>query len=293
MLTSSIVSRTHKFGRGGVIMRSRGNEPLQIDEIAARAPTVFATEAHESRSARFAHIPTGQLLQAMEREGFRPFEVRVGGSKDEAKRAFTKHMIRFRHPNAAQEADAGGLFPEVILINAHDGTSSYQLLNGLFRMVCTNGLIAGDLYNSLKIGHTGDVLGKVIEGSYEIVKEAPRLIDSARSMQSIELSADERGAFAHAAAVLRFEPEQNEEPPLVEELLKARRRDDVRPDLWSTFNRVQENVIQGGQSYTTLDANMRRRRSRTRPVNGVDANRNLNRALWTLAEEMRRLKAAA
>lgn len=35
------------------------------------------------------------------------------------------------------------------------------------------------------------------------------------------------------------------------------------------------------------------RRHATRAVAGIDGNRDLNRALWTLAEEMAKLKAAA
>ncbi len=34
------------------------------------------------------------------------------------------------------------------------------------------------------------------------------------------------------------------------------------------------------------------RRTTTRPVNGIDQNVKLNRALWVLADEMRRLRAA-
>lgn len=292
MLTN-VVTRTQPFGRGGVILKARGDEPLALDAIASAAPTVFQERAHESRSNRFAHIPTGQLLRAMEKEGFSPFEVRVGGSRDEEKRAYTKHMIRFRHATTATTAHAGGLHPEVILINAHDGTSSYQLLSGLFRTVCTNGLIAGEMYDSLKIGHTGDVLGRVIEGSYQIVSEAPRLLESAREMSAVVLSAEERELFARSAAIIRFSPKEGREPPVTAELLRSRRADDQSRDLWTTLNVVQENAINGGQHYHTTDANNRRRRGSTRPVNGVDANRDVNRALWTLAEGMRRLKAAA
>ena len=57
------------------------------------------------------------------------------------------------------------------------------------------------------------------------------------------------------------------------------------PDLWSVFNRTQENLTQGG----LRSANGRRQQ--TRPVQGIDQNIRLNRALWLLADGMRQLKA--
>ena len=70
-----------------------------------------------------------------------------------------------------------------------------------------------------------------------------------------------------------------------------------RQNLWGVFNVVQENVIRGGQKgwVERLDARGRAqtRRASTRAVAGIDGNRDLNRALWTLAEEMAKLKGAA
>ncbi|MGG6549144.1 UNVERIFIED_CONTAM: DUF945 domain-containing protein, partial [Prevotella sp. 15_C9] len=71
------------------------------------------------------------------------------------------------------------------------------------------------------------------------------------------------------------------------QLLRPRRFDDRESDLWSTFNRVQENLVKGGLDGRTANG----RRQRTRPVQGIDQNVRLNRALWLLAEGMRELKA--
>ena len=70
------------------------------------------------------------------------------------------------------------------------------------------------------------------------------------------------------------------------QLLQPRRLDDDRPDLWSTFNRVQENLVQGGLSARTANG----RRNCTRAIQGIDQNVKINRALWILADEMKRLK---
>jgi len=71
-----------------------------------------------------------------------------------------------------------------------------------------------------------------------------------------------------------------------------RRREDVGQSLWTSFNVIQENLIRGGLPGRRQTADGHIRRSRTRPINAIDQNVGLNRALWTLAEEMRRLKSA-
>ena len=50
-----------------------------------------------------------------------------------------RHLIRLRRRvETVQLRDA---IPEIVFLNSHDGTSAYQLRVGLFRVVCTNGLI--------------------------------------------------------------------------------------------------------------------------------------------------------
>jgi hypothetical protein len=71
------------------------------------------------------------------------------------------------------------------------------------------------------------------------------------------------------------------------QLLTPRRIDDRASDLWTTFNRVQENMIKGGLRARNKSGHS----TTTRAVKGIDQNVKLNRALWQLAEGMRKLKA--
>jgi hypothetical protein len=281
-------TRMAKFGRGGAILRSRTAEPLTIDQIERAAPSVLAIDKHTSRSDRYTYIPTRDVLAGLQREGFQPYEVRQGGSGDAEKRAFTKHMIRLRQQGDVMVGDS---FREVILINSHDGTSSYQLMAGMFRLVCSNGLIvgAGEL-QGLRIPHKGNIVHQVIEGAYRIVDDTKQAAIAAQDMRQIELRPSEADAFAEAASQLRWDEAAPVQP---RQLLSPRRRDDVGSDLWRTFNRVQESLVQGGVDYTQRDDRGRpvARRS-TRPVQNIDGNVTLNRALWTLAQRMQELKAA-
>jgi len=281
------------MSNGGAVSALNG-EALTNEQMAALVPSVFATEAHESRSNRFAPIPTINVLDGLRNEGFDPFFAQQARTRIEGKGDYTKHMIRMRHRSLSN--DDGAAF-EIILVNANDGTSSYQMIPGFFRFVCANGLMVGDTFNEVKVRHSGAAIDQVIEGAYTVLEEAPRITDQVNQFRGLTLSEGEQQAFAEAAHTMRFpnsykDVDPKQAPITADMLLSPRRRDDAGGDLWATFNRVQENVIRGGQRGMIRDANNRRRRTSTREVKGIDQNKGLNRALWTLAERMKELKAA-
>ena len=296
--TNGTTFRAVRFGRNSDVYQGTA---LTLDDIRRAAPSAFAASAHESRSTRFTHIPTSAVIEALMREGFQPFKVVQAKSRIEGKGDFTKHMIRFRYQGAETNLDSA---TEVIVINANDGTSSYYLFGGLFRFVCENGLIVADsVIGSLKVSHKGNVVDQVIDGSFKIVRQSGRALEISQQWSQLQLTGGEQRAFAEAAHQLRFEPEVNaagEELPVTAhpiqptKLLEARRYDDAGNDLWSTFNRLQENIIQGGVKGSRYDADARKtRRVSTRGVKGIDGDVKLNRSLWTLGERMAELKGAA
>ena len=261
----------------------RSDSPLSNDQIAAHAPSVLATEAHESRGDRYAFIPTIQVIDGLRNEGFQPYEVRQTKVRDQSKREFTKHMVRLRHADViGSESEV----PEIILLNSHDGTSSYQLLSGFFRFVCSNGLIAGDIQDDIRVRHSGKVVDDVIEGSFRVLDDIKQIEGRLDAYKSTQLTFDEQNAFANAALQLRWD--EGKAPVTAEDALRTRRFDDRKSDLWTTFNRVQENLLKGG----LYGRGTTGRRLTTRPVGGVNENVKLNRALWTLADQMAQLKAA-
>ena len=293
---TSISRNVRRFGRGGIQLSAPRGEALSYEQIAQFAPTVFANDRHSSRSERFQVIPTHELLAGLSKEGFVPVKVQVGGSRDEDKRAFTKHLLRLRRvDDLAAAPKAGDSHPEVVLLNAHDGTSSYQLHAGLFRLVCLNGLTVSDQdFGSVKVGHSGrNVLDKVIEGTYRVLDDAVAALDHAQQLQTVALDRDEQRIFGEAALRLRFD---DETLPRISgtEVVRPRREADLAPNLWHTFNRAQENLIRGGLSYRHTNEETNRVSFReTRPVNGADGDLKLNRALWHLANEFAKLKGQA
>ena len=263
-----------------------GMHALSNDEIRHAAPSVFAEAAHDSRSQRYAYIPTFKVVDALRANGFLPVQAAQSRSRM-GRHDHTKHMIKFAR--LGEVSTRGEVVPQVALVNSHDGTSAYKLLGGLFRFICFNGLIMSDsAVQSLKVAHTGDVRDRVIEGSFQVIDGASKAGTVTDTWRAINLDSRESESFATAAALLRWDGDKGAPIDTVR-LLDAHRSEDTSANLWTTFNRVQENLLRGGQR--GRDAN--HRRFSVRPINGIDDNVKLNRALWSLAESMAAIKQAA
>lgn len=273
-----------RFGQATFVIRSE--TPLAEEQMRRAAPSIFAEGKHGSRSERYTYIPTIEVLRGLRQEGFEPFMVCQSKSRIEGKTEYTKHMIRMRHAGQVTTRPEAN---EIILINSHDGASSYQMLAGVFRFVCCNGLVVGDVSNDIRIPHKGRIQDEVIEGAFRVLDDFDAIDASADGMKSLNLQPDEERAFATAALALRYGERGEGEPPApvtAEQLIEARRPEDLGHSLWTTFQRIQENALKGGQK----GRGAKGRRLHTRPMGSIDRSVSLNRALWLLAEEMRKLK---
>ncbi|WP_028215177.1 DUF932 domain-containing protein [Paraburkholderia mimosarum] len=269
-----------RFSGNAVALRS--DRPLTNDQIAEVAPSILAQSAHESRSARYSYIPTVDVLDALRKEGFQPFMVCQTRVRNEDMRDFTKHMIRMRqHADQITRSEAN----EIILVNSHSGQCSYQILAGMIRWACQNGIVCGNVTNDIRIPHRGDVIGEVIEGAFKVVKSFDETAEQREGMAATVLDEGEQVAFARAALALRYD-EGAPAPVTERQILAPRRVEDQGSDIFTTFNRLQENLIRGGLS----GRNAKGKATTTRAVAGIDQNIRLNRALWVLADELRRLR---
>ncbi len=264
---------------------------LSEDDLRARVPSIFAEAPHASRSGRYTYIPTIAILRGLADEGFLPTFACQAIPRDGERHGFTKHMIRFRR--ASDRTALAGEAPEIIGINSHAGETSFQIIGGFFRFVCCNGMILGDGCEEIRVRHSGRIVDDVIEGTYLIADSFDEVSDKVSEMKAMRLAPREQLALAESAAILRLDTPDGERPAIAaEQFNRARRADDSAADLWTTFNRVQENTIRGGLHGVTRTADGRRRNMTTRPVEGIDQNVKLNRALWTLAERMAEIKRA-
>lgn len=277
-----------KFASNRIEVRARDGF-LTEAEIRRAVPAAFAESAHPSRSERYAYIPTSEIIAGYAKEGFRPTFAYQARPRNVDRHGFTKHMLRFR-----RESDIGkGEAAEIIAINSHGGETSLQLIGGVYRFVCANGLVVGDEFEEVRVRHSPKMIPEAIDGAYRVVDSFDRVRATVDTMKAIGLSLPEQMAFAESAATLRFDLAEGEAAPVrAEQFNRPRRTEDAGADLWTTFNRVQENTIRGGLHGVARDANNRQRRITTREVAGIDQGTALNRALWTLAQKMAELKGA-
>ncbi|EKF5153934.1 DUF945 domain-containing protein [Salmonella enterica] len=262
-----------RFGRINQIRRDR---PLTHEELMQVVPSVFGEGKHVSRSDHYSYIPTITLLENLQREGFQPFFACQSRVRDPGRRDYTKHMLRLRRAGQI----TGQQVPEIIILNSHSGESSFQLLPGMWRQVCANGLVCGQSFGEIRVPHRGDIAGKVIEGAYDVLGVFDRVEEKREAMQSLLLPPPAQQALAKAALTYRFGEEH--QPVAATQILTPRRYEDRKDDLWSVFNRIQENLSKGGLPGRTAKG----KRTHTRAVNGIDGDVRLNRALWVMAEQM-------
>lgn len=241
-------------------------------------PSVFASGHAGNLSEKYRFVPTIDVVNALRNEGFFPVSCGASRSRDEDGQEYVKHHIRLRREQDINSklSRVGQVIPELAVTNSHNGTSGFILDAALHRLVCSNGLIVANEQGSLRYRHSGkdDLVGRVIEGAYEIVEDFPLLADKVEAWSALPLTENEREAYAKAARTLRFDEDS---PVTPTQLLRPRRYGDARMDLFTTYNVVQENLIRGG---------LKAGRRKTRGITSVDRDLKLNRALWTLAEEL-------
>lgn len=269
----------------------RSKLPLTNEEIARFAPSVLAPAPHFSRGPRYTFIPTLAVIDGLRREGFQPFEVRQTIVRKIDRRETAKHLVRLRHADLIQTNDEA---PELVVVNSHDGTSSYQLFGGMFRGVCSNGLVFGDVCADIRVRHSGKIVNDVIEGAYRILDGIKAIGPRVDEFKSINLDPIQQQAYAESAAMLRWTQDTDPEskrainngfPLPANALLEAHRTEDVGTDLWRSFNRVQENILRGGAEAVSAGG----KKTRVRPVRAIADSVALNRALWNLTERMAEL----
>lgn len=254
---------------------------LSADRLLRDVPAAFADRAHEDVSSTYVFISTSQLVSALTDAGFQPVTARQTRARGD-RAGFTKHMIRFRHVrDSVTLVDA---VPELILINAHDATSAYQLRAGLFRPVCTNGMMAriGD-FGLIHVPHRGNVIANVVEAALTITRGFADIGTVIERMARTVLSNEQRVDFAHAAAQLRYN-NAGHIPYAPSRLLEARRAIDQGDDVWHVYNVVQENVMRGGVIGTSASG----RATRTRGIRAIREDVRINTGLWHLAMNLLR-----
>ena len=254
---------------------------LDDAQLRQRAPSIFAPGPIGGLSPRYTFVPTTDIIAGLREKHWLPVQAEQHRPRTVARIGFQKHLIRFRRAEQMETLDEWNA--ELVLTNSHDAGCAYDLQVGIFRRLCSNGLVVSDEnFSAIRFRHAGLRTEEVVQASFRVLESMPRvgaLIDRFRNHRLSDSAAHE---FARQALALRYAT-PDESPVDARTLLTPRRIEDQGADLWTTFNRVGENLLRGGLSDGRHDRTGRLRT--VRALRGLDSKVSLNQALWRLAEQ--------
>jgi len=270
---------------------------LDFQTVVDNCPAVLTGSKSPDVSDRYGFVSTMGAMQVLADYGFRPVKAIQRPSRKSDLQPFAAHMISFCHDYDL--AGATDNRPELIIYNSHDGKSALKLFAGIYRFICSNGIIAGNGFDA-SMRHSNKTANGFEDLLKSQAKALPGLMERIDSLQNTRLEQEQALDFAYNATKLRWEFESEQNPttdkPLrgsyatdytMQSMLNPLRRDDFGRDAWTVFNVAQEKLIRGGPkviSHTVRNADHGRGTIRkTRGISSLPEIVRINRKLWDLA----------
>lgn len=243
-------------------------------------PSAVYSETHSPRlSDKYVHVKTSDVLTIFQDHGW---TVNSAQSANKGKTPqHSRHMLRLRHKDYLEGFRADGIIPELVVLNSHNGSWALRMMLGMFRMVCTNGMVAGSVWEGVTMKHyrLKDVEQKILSATQSMGETVQVLGNTIETWDKIELSVPQQTEFAKKAREIRW----GAATPVEEhQLLEARRDADKGASLWKVFNRVQENLTQGGFSGRSASNHS----MQIRGIKNVKRDFTYNKRLWELADNL-------
>lgn len=246
---------------------------MTAEIIKTTAPSVFSTSPSPKMSNRYTFVPTFEILENFEREGWVVSSARQIGSGQ-----FAKHEVRLRNQELPNVGDS---LVEAIIGNSHNGMSTLQISTGLFRLVCSNGLtVPTSVADTISIRHSNMDMGEIRRVTDEFAERMPIIQRSVSKMENTFLSDYQTIDLLNKASLLRWQKDSIPVTINMEELLVPERQADMGNSVWKTFNVIQEKFVRGGTQYRS-----KRGRSMTmKTLKDFQVINKINTGLWELAE---------
>jgi len=241
--------------------------------LRQHAPAIFAEEPAPRTSSRYSFLPTTELLGVLGDAGWHPYSAQQVNARSPEGKKYGKHIVRLRHGDlGATSLDVGDSIPEMVVFNAHDGLAGHKLLAGIFRMICSNGMIVSEQdFGAIHLRHIGFDRNEVFSAAERLANNVTKVNDTINDWKSITLSPNDERAFFTDASRIRW---QDADENVVTNVSTRFRNADMGKDLWTTFNVAQENLIRGG-----FKANRRE----ARRIKSIQKDLDINTKLWDLA----------
>ena len=254
---------------------------MDKSEIAKLAPSVFATAPSDRMSDRYSFVSSHDMIDQFDSLGWGV--VRVTQPKSYRRDPdHKKHRIEFQNRDTSilvedPRKPGSMVHPRILVTNSSDGSCSLSMAAGLFALVCSNGLVIQSLdlgsFRERHMGLTSESVAGAIENLNLLI---PSISNNIERMSDTQLDHDGAIEMAIAGKHARWGEASDIDPNL---LLTAHRQEDLGRDLWTVYNRVQENTMRGG-----FKGDGQKRVSR--PLTNIDATQRVNIALWETAERM-------
>jgi len=241
-----------------------------LEQIKSMAPSVFTTDKAPHLTDKYIQTPTSRVVEDLMNLGWQVTKAQE--VKSRKYKGFQKHIVVFRNPEIMiKGANGDDSFPQILLTNSHDGKAAFNFRVGIFRLVCSNGLVISDAdFNNVSIRHINYTFETLQSKIGEVIAKLPNLVQKINLFKSTQLTDVQMQEFAAKAMQLRTKARVN-----IMDVLNADRPQDAGNDLWVVFNRVQEKLL--GGSYK---AGKRKARS----VKNFQKDIELNEQLFELAE---------
>ena len=262
------------------MLNLQNQEFLTKDQIKDKAPSVFAESGAPTTSDKYTHISTERLIDDMLALGWGVVDATQVKARKRV--GYQKHLLVFRNDELTITGqDGDDVYPQILLSNSHDGSSTFQFTAGLFRMVCSNGLVLStETFGDLKIRHMGYDMEELQRVVSEIVDKLPLTVESMNQLKQSQISQEKQQQFALEALGLRFNQDGMEfDESNAEELLAVERKEDEGNNVWEVFNRVQEKLLDGGFMYRNTKGKVRK----ARKIKNFQQDIKLNQQLFDLA----------
>jgi hypothetical protein len=252
--------------------RMMTNRVYTLDEIREIAPSIFTEQKAPHLSEKYIQTPTSRVVEDLIKLGWDVIKTQeIKARKD---KGFQKHLIVFRNPDIMIRGQNGDdAFPQILLTNSHDGKSAFNFRIGIFRLICSNGLVVSDTdFNNVSIRHTNYTFELLQEKINGVIEKLPGLVQKINLFKSKTLTEEQMVEFATKAASLR-----NKQVVNALDLLNATREQDKGNGLWEVFNRVQEKIVNGNYNYG-------RKNRKARSIKNFQQDIKINEQLFELAE---------
>tara|TARA_Y100001958_G_C21211415_1_gene537118 strand:+ start:630 stop:1463 length:834 start_codon:yes stop_codon:yes gene_type:complete len=263
-----------------------------LEELKEIAPSIFTKKGSDKTSSKYTHIPTDRVINDLELLGWKVVDAKEVNARQD--KGYQKHLVVFRNPDVSinkKSTNVDGevfediVFPQILVTNSHDGKNSFKFQAGLYRMVCENGLVIADQqfedYTIRHMGYDFEALQGVIK---DMISNLDLTVESMNKMRKIELDENQQFEFAKKLLDIRVEGTDNMyKEDQIGDILVPQRKEDFGDDLWSVFNRVQENIVEGNFKY--YNAKTLGSERQARPIKNFKQDMDVNKKLFSAALE--------